>query len=76
MELRQFRLNAQRCIRYQTNHWHFGFFFFLFFFFFLVSYVGDRPWWPMQSPNNGRKEIAKGKEERDQIKLIYLRYET
>ena len=26
----------------------------------LVSYVGERPWWPRQSPNIGRKKKAKG----------------
>ena len=26
---------------------------------FLVSYVGERPWWPIQSPNKGRKKKAK-----------------
>ena len=25
-----------------------------------VSYVGERPRWPMQSPNKGRKKKAKG----------------
>ena len=28
--------------------------------FFLVSYVEERPWWPIQSPNKGRKKKAKG----------------
>ena len=28
-------------------------------FFFLVSYVGERPWWPVQSPNKGRKNKLK-----------------
>ena len=23
--------------------------------FFLVSYVGEKPWWPILSPNKGRK---------------------
>ena len=32
----------------------------LFFIFILVSYVGERPWWPIQSLNNGRKKKAKG----------------
>ena len=41
--------------------------------FFLVSYVGERPWWPIQSPNKGRKK--KAKELRDQIKFIYLRFD-
>ena len=27
---------------------------------FLVSYVVERPWWPMQSSNKGRKKKAKG----------------
>ena len=26
----------------------------------LVSYVGESPWWPIQSPNRGRKKKAKG----------------
>ena len=26
------------------------------FFFFLVGYVEERPWWPIQSPNKGRKK--------------------
>ena len=26
------------------------------FMFFLVSYVEERPWWPMQSPNKGKKK--------------------
>ena len=28
------------------------------FFFFLVGYVEERPWWPIQSPNIGRKKKA------------------
>ena len=32
----------------------------LFYFIFLVSYVGERPWWPIQSLNKGRKKKAKG----------------
>ena len=28
--------------------------------FFLVSYVGERPWWPIQCLNKGRKKKAKG----------------
>ena len=27
---------------------------------FLFNYVEERPWWPIQSPNNGRKKKAKG----------------
>ena len=26
--------------------------------FFLVGYVEERPWWPIQSPNTGRKKKA------------------
>ena len=33
--------------------------------FFIVSTVGERPWWPIQSLNNGRKKKAKGYEERE-----------
>ena len=33
--------------------------------FFLVSYVGERPWWPIQCLNKGRKKKAKGLEERE-----------
>ena len=29
------------------------------------SYVGGRPWWPIQSPNKGRKKKVKGYEERE-----------
>ena len=29
-----------------------------FFFFFLVGYVDERPWWPIKSPNKGRKKKA------------------
>ena len=32
-----------------------------FFLFFLVSYVEERPWWSIQSPNKGRKKKAKAK---------------
>ena len=30
---------------------------------FLVGYVGGNPWWPIQSPNKGRKKKAKSLEE-------------
>ena len=31
-----------------------------------MSYVGERPWWPIQCPNKGRrKKEAKGEEERE-----------
>ena len=29
-------------------------------FFFLVSYVGERPWWPKKCLNKGSKKKAKG----------------
>ena len=32
---------------------------------FLVSCIGERPWWPLQSPNKGRKKKAKSEEERE-----------
>ena len=37
--------------------------------FILVSYVGERPWWPIQSPNNGRekKVEAKSRGRQDQV---------
>ena len=28
-----------------------------------MSYVEERPWWPIQSPSNGRKKKANGQEE-------------
>ena len=30
-----------------------------------MSCVDERPWWPIQSLNNGRKKKVKGKEERE-----------
>ena len=39
--------------------------------FFLVSFVEERLWWPMQSPNKGRKEKEKGLDERE-IRLSLL----
>ena len=32
---------------------------------FLVSYVEERPWWPIQRPNRGRRGKTKGYEERE-----------
>ena len=32
-------------------------------FLFSVSYVGERPWWPIESLNKGRKKKAKAKRE-------------
>ena len=37
----------------------------LYCFSFLVSYVEERPWWPIQSPNKGMKQKAKGQEARE-----------
>ena len=31
-----------------------------FFRFFLVSYVGEWPWWPIQSPSKGRNKKVNG----------------
>ena len=42
---------------------------------FSASYDGERPWWPTQSLNKGRKKKAKGQEEKDQIKFIDLKFE-
>ena len=33
--------------------------------FFLVGYVEERLWWPIQSPNIGRKKKASSKEDRE-----------
>ena len=44
----------------------------------LVSYVEERPWWPIQSPNKGRRkkeESERLRVERDYIKSIDLRFE-
>ena len=37
------------------------------FFLFLVSYVGERPWWPIQCLNKERKRKAKRRERSDQV---------
>ena len=37
-----------------------------------MSYVEERPWWPIRNPNIGRRK-ARG--ERDQTKFIDLRFE-
>ena len=36
---------------------------------FLVSYVGERPWWPIHSPNKGERRMqkAKSRERSDQV---------
>ena len=42
-----------------------------------MSCVGERPWWPTQSSNKERnkEESERLRGERDQIKLIDLRFE-
>ena len=30
-----------------------------------MNYVGERPWWPIQRPNKGRKKEVKGRQERE-----------
>ena len=46
----------------RTRLVHFIYFFYFSFilFFFIVSYVEERPCWPIQCPNKGRKKKAKG----------------
>ena len=38
-----------------------------FFVFFSVSYVEERPWWPIKSLSKRRKEKAKRRERSDQV---------
>ena len=40
-----------------------------------MSYVEERLWWPIQSPNKGRKKSERLRGERDWIKFIDLRFE-
>ena len=43
-----------------------------------MSYVGERPWWPIQSPNKVRKKKEESewlRGEGDQIMFIDLRFE-
>ena len=42
--------------------------------FFLVSHVGERPWRPIQSPTRKKEEMEGLRGERDQIKLINLKF--
>ena len=43
---------------------------------FLVGYVEERPWWPIQSPKQRKKEESERlRGERGQIKFIDLRFE-
>ena len=48
--------------------------FFLFFYFLLVTYVGERPWWPIQCPNKGKKKEAKNRKakRRERSSLLML----
>ena len=39
---------------------------------FLLSSVEERPWWPIQSLNKGKKESERLRGERDQVKFIDL----
>ena len=44
--------------------------------FFLVSYVGERPWWPIQKPQQRKKEESERlRGEGDKIKFIDLGFE-
>ena len=44
---------------------------------FLLSYVEERPWWPIQKPQQRKKEESERQRgERDQIKFIDLRFEN
>ena len=49
-------------------------FLFLLFFLFLisVSYVAERPWWPIQSHNKESKKAKGYERERDQINILLL----
>ena len=42
---------------------------------FLVSYVEERPRWPIQSPNKEQEECERLRRGSDQIKFIDLRFE-
>ena len=43
---------------------------------FLVGYVEEGPWWPIQKPQQRKKEESKKlRGEKDQIKFIDLRFE-
>ena len=37
-----------------------------------MSYVGERQWWPIQSPNKGKKKKAEGYEEREIISSLLV----
>ena len=41
-----------------------------------MSYIGERLWWPIESHHNGRKKKNTLRGERDQIRLIDLRFES
>ena len=41
-----------------------------------MSYVGERPWWPIQSPSSGRKKkVERLRGEGDNIQFIDPRFE-
>ena len=42
---------------------------------FLGSYVEEKPWRPIKSPDNGRKKNERLRGEGDQIKFINLRFD-
>ena len=39
---------------------------------YLVSYAGERPWWPIQGPNKGRQKKVRGYEEREIISSLLI----
>ena len=50
---------------YPTNHHVF--------LFSVVSCVGERPWWPIQSPNKGKKRKANRREIRSSLLILDLK---
>ena len=38
-----------------------------------MSYVGESPWWPIQSPNKGRKQKAKRRGIRSSLLILDLK---
>ena len=41
---------------------------------FLVSYIEERPWWPIPSPNKGKKQKAKRREISSGLLVLDLKY--
>ena len=39
---------------------------------FLMSCVEEWPWWPIQSPNKGKKQKAERRERSDQVYSSYI----